>query len=191
MSDKLYHDYVMDVDYKNIDWLNFSTNEMADFLKANYYDETSHHYITGENKFTLYGMCFLNFGKLAGMKYIIGASPNNIGKYTIMAALIYTDKYKMFSDQRNYITYFSTIETNKFFREKGINTELIKNSYKYVSHFQPILISGLTSMGEKHNLLNKTIEIYRDLGFLYDIRSDMENFDMIEYHEELRKKRQL
>ncbi len=191
MDDILYYEYTKDIDYNNITWLCLNDHEMDKFLYTNYYNEETHRFITGDSKFSLYGLYYLTFGKLAGMQYFIGVTPNNINKLTILGALIYTDKYRMYADQRNLITYFSTIETNKYFRNKGINAKLIANSYEFIPHNQPILISGLSKDGREHDLLNKTKKIYYDLGFEYDIRSDMEGFDMASYHEELRKKRQL
>lgn len=191
MFDKWYKEYIENIDIKNIEWIKMNADKLAKFLKDNYYDATNKSLVYDNENFVPYGMYYLNFFGLPGFKYILGITDNNIGKKTILGCIAYIDNYKLFDNQIDYITYFSTIEVNKFFRGLGIATNLIKETYKYINPYQNILISELSPMGRESNLLNKTIDIFRERGFYMDIRSDIDNFDFEEYHDLLVKKKRL
>ena len=178
-----YKDYIMNINLDNITWIKLNSHELVTFLKDNYYDINKSSYVHDIDKFQPYGMTYLTFDELYGMKYILGIVKNNINKYTIVAAICYNEDYKMFSDQHEYITYFSTIETNIHFRNMGIASKLIRESYNFINHNQNILISGPSELGKKHNMIGKTIDTYRRLGFTKDIRSDLGTFDINEYHD--------
>ena len=77
------------------------------------------------------------------MKYVLGTVDNNINKKTIVSALIYCDEYKMFSNQRDFITYLSTVETNTYFRNRGLYYDLISSSFRFIKPNQTKIATPL------------------------------------------------
>ncbi len=131
------------------------------------------------------GMYYLNFESMPGMKYVLGIVDNNIKKKTIVSALVYCDEYKIFSNQKEYITYLSTVETNTYFRNRGLYYDLIINSFKYINHNQNILISEISNMGKKYHVYDSFIQIFRSKGFTMNISNESEEFDEVLYFENL------
>ena len=184
MKEIWYHDYIENVNNENITWINLTKKELIEFFKENYYDDKYQKYVTEDAEGIIpLGMYYLTIEPLEGFKHILGISKNNKGTNTIIGAICYIDDYKLFSDQNKYITYFSTIEVNSYFRNQGISKKLIKASYDFVKHDQHILISDLSTMGRACDMLNLTKDIYYRLGFNMDMRSDIENYDLYEYRD--------
>lgn len=184
MDEIWYHDYIENVDTKNVKWVNLSTEELKQFFKENYFDQKANKYASEHGyEITPFGMYYITIEPIRSFSHVLGIAPNNKGTNTVIGAMCYVDNYKLFSDQKNYITYFSTIEVNRFFRNQGFVKKLIAASYDFVKHDQHILISELSDMGRTHNLLNITKNIYYDLGFQMDIRCDIENFNLYEYRD--------
>ena len=191
---KWYDNYIKDINIDNIEWINLNNKKLNIFYKENYYDNNSNSYIydkemyTNSNKYVPIGMYYIEFDTLPGTKYLLGICNNNINKKTILACLNYTEDYILFADQKNPITYFSTIETNTYFRGLGLSKKLIYNSYNYIKQNQNILISDLSELGRKTNMLDMTINILNSLDFNMDIRSDTDNFNKEEYHKLVKRK---
>ena len=119
------------------------------------------------------------------MKYVLGVVENNSHTNTIVSALVYCDEYKMFSNQRGYITYLSTVETNIYFRNMGLYYDLISNSFNYINPNQNILISEISNMGKNCHVYSSFIKIFRSKGFYMDISNEDETFDKNSYLEQL------
>ena len=184
--DKWYSNYIDGIDINKIKYVCISDEELKSFYKENGYVARKGSFIKSDDGTYEWiaprGMHYLQFNKMMGMKYIIGIVNNNINRDTIISALAYVDDYKLFTEQDKFITYFSTVETNVYFRGMGLFKELILNSYDFINHNQHILISGESIMGKKCNFYRSINDIYREKGFKMDIRSDTDNFDENEYY---------
>ena len=183
MIEKWIDEYINGADISKIKWLYLNNYGLSSFFKDNYYDDKLMMYIYDEKKYKPIGMYYIDYDGFPGFNYLIGVCPNKVGKYTLLSCLAFVDNYKLFSDQEDYITYLSTIEVNKYFRGMGLAQETIKNLYVHLKPYQNVLTSGLSPMGRQNDMLNKAIKILRECGFKMDIRSDIEDFDLEEYHE--------
>ena len=185
-NDKWYKDYIEGIDVNNIKWINITDKELIDFYIQKYIDENGNYVFSRDfDNNTPIGMYYIRFSRLPGFKYVLGLVENNIGKNTIVSSLSYIDDYVMFNNQNRYITYLSTIETNKYFRNMGLCNQLLKNIVNYIPFDQNILYSVLSPMGRKCNLDKRITNIFRESGFELDIRSDTNGFDRSEYYEYL------
>lgn len=191
MGNNWYENYIEGANIDDIRYLNLSDVELKEFYQEN-------GYIPKDGYFTLAddgtfgwvaprGMHYLSFDNMYGMKYIVGVANNSANKMTIISALSFMDDYKLFTDQVKYITYFSTVETNVYFRNMGLFKDLIKNSYGFINPKQNILISSESVMGRRCNVHRNIVDIYRNMGFNMDIRSDGNDFDENSYYEILKK----
>ena len=191
MNNNWYKNYIEGANISDIRYLKLSDDELKEFYNKN-------DYIPREGYFTLAddgtfgwvaprGMHYLSFDNMYGMKYIVGVADNSASKETIISALAYIDDYKLFNEQSKFITYFSTVETNVYFRGMGLFKDLIRNPYEFINPNQNILISSESVMGKRCNVYRNIIDIYRNMGFMMDIRSDSDDFDENEYYEFLKK----
>lgn len=192
VNNKWYKDYIAGVNINNTSYLNFTNKELLDFYKKNYYDINTGELVSSFEDsigwLSPIGMYFLNFENMLGMKYVLGVADNSINKKTILSALCYIDDYIIFPDQIKYLTYLFTVETNCFFRGKGLYKELINNSFQFIPKKQNILVSELSNLGRKCHVDSVLEKIYRNKGFMMDIRSDTDNFDDKIYYDFLSKK---
>jgi len=191
MYDKWYKEYIEGVDINNIKYINILDSELKDFYFNNGYDISSGNLVISDDGSFSWtaprGMHYLQFDSMPSMKYILGVVDNNINKNTIVSALVYCDDYKFFSDQLDFIIYLSTVETNIYFRNKGLYHDLILNSFKFISQSQNILISEISSMGKKCHVYDSFIRIYRMMGFKMDISNESDEFNYDKYYEYLKK----
>ena len=180
-SYEVYKNYIEGIDISNIKYINLTNDELMNFYIDNYYDNKNiiiaGIYDDSRNIINPIGMYYLNFENMPGMKYILGIVNNNINKKTIVSALVYCDEYKMFSNQKGYITYLSTVETNKYFRNRGLYRDLINNSFKFINPNQNILISEISNMGKKFKVYNSFVQIFSDKGFEMNISNENDNFN--------------
>lgn len=192
MYDKWYKEYIEGIDINNIKYINILSSELKDFYFNNGYDISSGNIIISDDASfswtTPRGMHYLQFDNMPGMKYILGIVNNNINKKTIISALVYCDDYKIFSNQVDFITYLSTVETNMYFRNKGLYHDLIVNSFKFINQSQNILISEISNMGKKCHVYDSFIQIYKSMGFRMDISNENDFFNYEDYFEYLKKK---
>ena len=182
-----YKNYIENIKIENIEYINLTNEELMKFYIDNYYDCESDTlaqiYDDSIGLNCPIGMYYLNFESMPGMKYILGIVDNNINKKTIISALVYCDEYKMFSNQKKYITYLSTVETNMYFRNMGLYYSLISNSFQFINHNQNILISEISNMGKCCHVYESFIKIFRSKGFLMDISNENNDFDKNSYFE--------
>ena len=180
-SYEVYKNYIEGIDISNIKYINLTNDELMNFYIENYYDNKNiiiaGIYDDSKNIINPIGMYYLNFENMPGMKYILGIVNNNINKKTIVSALVYCDEYKMFSNQKGYITYLSTVETNKYFRNRGLYRDLINNSFKFINPNQNILISEISNMGKRCKVYNSFVQIFSDKGFEMNISNENDNFN--------------
>lgn len=192
VNDTWYKNYIKGINIRNIEYLNFTNDELLRFYLDNYYDIKTGEFVSSFDDsigwLSPIGMYFLNFEKMIGMKYVLGITDNLINKKTIVSALCYIDDFVLFPEQIKYLTYLSTTETNFFFRGSGLYKELIENSYQFIPKEQNILISELSKMGNECHVDLLLENIFKQRGFLMDIRSDTVNFDEVIYFDFLKKK---
>lgn len=190
-SNEVYKNYIEGIDLNNIKYINLTNDELMKFYIENYYDSKNgvlaETYDDSLGLNSPIGMYFLNFESMPGMKYVLGVVNNNINKKTIVSALVYCDEYKMFSNQKDYITYLSTVETNLYFRNKGLYHDLISNSFKFINPNQNILISEISNMGKECHVYNSFIQIFRNKGFMMSINNESDEFNKDLYSEQLNK----
>ena len=191
MFDKWYDNYIDNIDLNGIEYLNINDDELKVFYKENGYIPKDGNFILSDDGsygwVSPRGMHYLQFNYMPGMKYVIGTCKNNINKNTIISALAYIDDYKLFNEQEKFITYFSTLETNIYFRGMGLFKNLVKNSYSFINPNQHILISGESIMGKRCHVYRNIRNIYKNNGFKMDIRSDTDDFVEDEYYDFLKK----
>ena len=120
-------EYTENVDLNKIEWIKLNAEDLKVFFDNNYLDKKTWEYVCDKDANAIYptilGMNYLNFDNPINNKkysYLLGIVSNSIEKKTVVAATIYIDKYFMFNDQENPITYISTMEVNSFFRNKGL-----------------------------------------------------------------------
>ena len=121
VNDKWYKDYIAGINIRNVEYLNFTNDELLNFYIKNYYDIKTGEFVSSFDDsiewLSPIGMYFLNFEKMIGMKYVLGITDNLINKKTIVSALCYIDDFVLFFEQIKYLTYLSTTETNFFLGE--------------------------------------------------------------------------
>lgn len=190
-SNDIYKNYIEGIDLSKISYINLNNDELMRFYIDNYYDSNSgllaESYDDSLGLNCPIGMYYLNFESMPGMKYVLGTVDNNINKKTIVSALIYCDEYKMFSNQRDFITYLSTVETNTYFRNRGLYYDLISSSFRFIKPNQNILISEISNMGEKCHVYDSFVKIFRNMGFYMDISNENEMFDRNLYFDRINK----
>lgn len=175
-SEEKYLNYIKGIDISNIDYINLTNIELRKFYIDNYYDSKTgtfaESYDDSLGWSSPIGMYYLNFSNMPGMKYILGVVNNNINKKTIVSALIYCDEYKIAAKQKKFITYLSTVETNMYFRNRGLYRDLIIKAFNFIDQDQNILISEISDMGKCCHVYDSFIKIFRDRGFYMDIRNE-------------------
>lgn len=133
------------------------------------------------------GMCYLSFRYMnmnCDNRYLIGVTPNNIGKKTILAAMSYIDKYFLYTDQKKPMTYVSTVETNLYFWHKGLYNRLCEEAINHLNPEQNIKISTESRMGIVCSTAATLERILRKNGFdKYFFVSDPHNFHSQELHD--------
>ena len=190
-NSEVYKNYIEGIDISKIEYINLTNNELMKFYMDNYYDNKNgtlaETYDDSLGWSSPIGMYYLNFMSMPGMKYVLGVVNNNINKKTIVSALVYCDEYKISSTQSGYITYLSTVETNMYFRNRGLHSELINNSFRFINPNQNILISEISNMGKTCHIFNTFVKIFRNNGFVMDISNESMDFDINLYLEHLNK----
>lgn len=161
-------EYIEDVDLSKIEWLKLNNNELEKFYEENYLDIDEYKYVS-DNKFGFFtpiGLNYLSFDLLDNKyNYLLGIVDNNIGKKTIVSAMIYLDKYYVFEEQDVPLTYISSVETNYYFRDKGLYNKLCNEVINFINPYQHILISSESDMGRRYGVINKLRNILISCGF--------------------------
>lgn len=185
---KWYTGYINEVDLSSIEWKKFNFNELKAFLYRNYYDEDYESYVVARdinNKFLPFGMTFLTFNEENIYdEYIVGIVKNKLGLYTIVACMIFNSKYLVEYDSIEPVTYIQTIETNKFFQNKGVFKQMVSSLLKFIDINQNILITPECGIGKEIWVISIIKKILLEQGFTGDIRSEYEITE--EYLEKLR-----
>jgi len=179
-----YKNYIKNINLKKIEWIKVNSNELNIFLENNYLDKEVWKYVHDENASKLYptllGMNYLCINSPQNDRessFLLGIVDNNIGKKTVVAAMIYLNEYFIFTDQDKPITYISTAEVNSYFRNKGIYKKMCEVLINYINLNQHIVISRQTEMGINCNVFNILKDTLLSNGFQNSIIED--NYGMI------------
>ena len=92
--------------------------------------------------------------------YLLGLVLNNIGKKTIVSAMVYTNNCFVCEEQEEPLTYIYSVETNRYFFNKGIYTKLCNEVIKYINMEQHIIISDESEMGRELRVIDKLRDIF-------------------------------
>ncbi len=171
------NDYIKNINIEKIEWIKLNCNELDSFLKNNYFDKKVFKYVCNENDSvypTLLGMTYINICNTYSNDYnfLLGIVDNNIGKKTIVAAMIYLEKYYMFTNQEKPVTYLSTTEVNYYFRNRGIYKKMCEELVNHINFNQHIITSKQSRIGKKYNIINILRNIMLSNGFKNKILED-------------------
>lgn len=206
--------YIDGIDISNIEWLDLSQEELNKFLEENYFDKSDWSWVIDIDPDIILkylddnhsnqvacewvraispsmpsdaplGMCYLSFRYMnCDNRYLIGVTPNHIGKKTILTAMSYISKYFLYTDQKRPATYVSTAETNLYFWHKGLYKRLCEEAINHLDSEQHIITSHESPMGERcltAAILEKTL---RKNGFdKYFFVSEPHLFYSQEFHD--------
>ena len=182
--EKWEHDYIQNINLENIEWVKLKADELRQFFKDNYLDKDICTYVLDAKNNSLcptpLGMHYLNINcpsNLNKYNFLLGIVDNNIKKKTIVACLIYLDKYFLFTDQIEPLTYFSTVEVNSYFRNLGIYRKLCKALFNFINQEQSILISQQSELGIKCKTYETLKSTANDIGFTKYILEDNYKFN--------------
>lgn len=153
--DKWINEYIKDLNLNNIEWICLNAQELNIFFDNNYLDKELWKYVLDTNASKLFqnplGMYYLSFNSPINekkYKFLLGIVNNNINKKTIVSSIIYLDKYYLFNNQKEPLTYISTVETNKYLQNLGIYKKMCKALYNYINHNQHILTTKESELGK-------------------------------------------
>lgn len=189
-QEKWVNEYIKDIDLKNIEWIKLNSTELEEFLKNNYFDYELWEYVHDKNANrvfpTLLGMHYLNvYSPINGKDYsfLLGVVNNNIGKKTIVCSIVYLDEYFIFNNQKEPLTYVSTIEVNSFFRNQGLCKNSCKMFLNFVNPNQHILISRQSEMGKKCKVYETLMKTAVNNGFGKYVLEDDYHLGNLELYE--------
>lgn len=160
---KFYKDYVYNVDIDNIEYRCFTYNELLEFLKSNYYDDELNKYVCWQpDGFNApFGMYFLDFMPYSeDLSYLLGFSKNSKGTNTIVFCMIYDRNYASVNDDNKKISYIDKVETNYFFRNRGIFTKSLNYIREVLKDNNIVVISPESVMGSKISLFKKISSLF-------------------------------
>lgn len=192
MREKWIKEYIENINLDNIEWVKMNSKELNAFLDENYLDKDIWEYVKDDNSNKLYtrvlGMPFLEFDEVPfynSYDFILGIVKNNINKETIIGAIKYIDKFYLFQDQKEPVTYIVTVEVNSFFRNKGIYRKMVNELSKFIDFNDKILITGETDLGRKCNVVTNLSKALRNNGFSKLVVEDSINTSTFELHDAL------
>lgn len=160
---KYYKDYIEGVDLTNIEFKHFNYQELLEFLNQNYYDKDFQKsvYWEPDGFMSPFGMYYLDFITCTeDTSYLMGITNNSKGGKTIAFCMIYDASFGPIDEENNKVGYINTIETNYFFRKKGILNralEHIKNTFK---DYEVLVFSPESITGNKISITKKISEIF-------------------------------
>ena len=118
-------------------------------------------------------MHYIGFGSNTDdCQYLLGIVPNKINKKTIVAACMYYKSYYLFIDQSYPFTYISTIETNEFFRSRGLCRQLCKEISHILNDKTILLCSAESQDGKKTSCFTNIKRLCKKEGLTIPILSD-------------------
>ena len=180
LEEKYKHEYNDDIDISKIEWIKLSADELKEFYDENYFDKENNRYVTSDRYYYLInplGFNYLSLNPNKSYDYLLGVTENSIGKKTILVALTYMDKYYRYPMQTIPLTYLITIETNEFFRNKGLFNEFCNNLINFINPNQHILATKESDIGEKVHVIDREKITLIEHGYTKEIWINDENID--------------
>ena len=155
-------EYINDIDIEELEWIKLKNLELREFYRENYLDSNSWKYVAIRYNYyaSPLGLHYLTLdahSSILDYSYLLGIVNNNIGKKTIVAAMVYLENYDFFGEDIKPITYISTVEVNHYFRNMGIFKKMCEESIKYIDKNHHIIVSPESDMGQTCN----TFEIFK------------------------------
>ena len=169
-------EYIEGLDLNQRDYLLHDKAEMKSFIKGNYYDEETKRYVTGKSDVMLMGLQYLDYdcGLISGdnVRYLLCYVKNNKGTNTILSELIYHENcMKVVRNQIIPVTLIEYLEVNSYFRNRGLNKDLLSVFVDFVNEDNMILTTSQSVMGFKCHVYESLKEMLIKNGFQNDIRT--------------------
>lgn len=176
---KYYRDYILGVDLNNIEFRSFTYDELLKFLDENYYDNDFNKAVYWQpDGFTApFGMYYLDYvSSPVDSIYMLGLVNNQKGTKTIVFCMIYDKTYGPIDEPEDKIGYISFIETNYFFRNKGVfKTSLLKIKEVF-KDYATVVISPESVTGSKISIIQRLTEL---LGDEVQVMGEEEYFEFL------------
>ena len=176
---KYYQDYIKDIDINNMEFKSYSYDELLEFLKQNYYDDEFKKYVYWEPDGFMapFGMYYLEFSTSSyDFSYLLGLVNNSKGGKTIAFCMVYDDNFGPRNDIDNRYGYLSTIETNYFFRDKGILNMALEHLKDVFKNNNVLVVSPESLQGSRVGIFEK---IKISLSNAIDVISEDEYFESL------------
>ncbi len=169
MDDETYKrwlkEYISDLDINNIEYLSLTEDELNFFIMNNYLDYITLRLVSRKgDPYRPIGLTYLAFDNIKtnnsyekSKRYLIGVCTNKKGTKTIISCIKYFSEY-YHMDTGEPLTFIATIETNEYFRNKGLCKQIIDKLPNYVNMNQPLIITEESPMGR----VCKTISLVSD-----------------------------
>ena len=186
LKEKWEKEYIDNIDLTKIEWINLNNQQLLDFYEENYLDKKEWQYVGNMDTWgTPLGLRYLSFRpENKNYNYLLGMVKNNLDKKTIVAAMIYEPNYFIFKTQEIPVTFICTIETNIYFRNKGLSQQLCEQILNFINPSQHIIVTRETDMGKQCNMLNRLKESLLKNGFDKTVwENNIWNYNNIEFCE--------
>lgn len=177
INDKWVKNYIEGIDLTNIEWIKFDEDGLKKFYQENYLDIDEWKYVINNTRDGYFhapiGLRYLSISyNNTDYKFLLGVVNNNIGKKTIVAAMIYLENYYMFTEQVQPLIYISSLEVNSYFWNNGIYKRMCEVVIKFINPNQHIILSLESDMGRKYEVGRIFREILMQRGFKRTIWMD-------------------
>ena len=179
--DRWMDEYINNINLDDRRFICLRLNPIKNFINKNYYDKKVNRYVTGYSDIALlglqyidYSLCKEEFGdEYKSMANLLCVVPNNKGLDTIVAYMRFYDEFYYYKDQKEPITFIEYAETNRFFRNKGLYSEMVGAFAEYVDINQNILTTSESVIGFKCHTFDILKNELLYFGFNADIRTEM------------------
>ena len=191
INNKWVSDYIENINLAEIEWIKLDVDELTRFYQENYLDMDEWKYITSDISdgyvCSPLGLRYLHFNyNKTEYKFLLGIVNNNIGKKTIVAAMVYLENYYMFVEQIQPLIYISSLEVNSYFWNNGIYKRMCEEIINFINPNQHIILSMESDMGRKYETGRIFKEILMKNGFkrtiwidTFSIYSNKELYDIV------------
>ena len=164
-EDKWKQNYIENLNLQNITWLTLEKDDFLEFINQNYFDEELGEYVIGEDPEIPFGMHYVADIQNQSTKYLLGIVPNSIQKFTIVAACMYQENYRFFTNQTLPTTYIVTAETNQYFRKMGLYHQLCDAISQTINPQIPVVCSNESEEGKICHTFQTLKETLEKNGF--------------------------
>lgn len=167
LKEKWKSEYIDNVDLTKIEWVNLNNQQLLYFYDENYLDKQEWQYVGNMDTWGIpFGLRYLSFRpENKSYNYLLALAKNKINKKTIVAAMVYDPNYFIFKNQELPVTFICTIETNEYFRNKGLSQQLCDQILNFINPSQHIIVTRETEIGKACNMLNRLKESLYKNGF--------------------------